>query len=133
MSRLNSSESLQWYGKWTVDGLTLHFFRPRFHNQFLAPAICGQGTAVGRDDKFPVFVGEWNLQTQFNNSLAQWKTLFDIQRYLWATYASGGAFWNIKNLNQDAVDGEGTVQDYWDYMSLLSDGVITTATNSSYC
>ncbi|KAE9371019.1 glycoside hydrolase family 5 protein [Stipitochalara longipes BDJ] len=54
-------------------------------------------------------------------------------QYLWATYASGSAFWNIKTLNRGAVDGEGSVQDYWDYESLLADGVITTVTNSSYC
>jgi glucan 1,3-beta-glucosidase len=51
------------------------------YSQYVAPAICGQGSAAGGDGKFPVFVGEWSLQTQFNNSLSQRKTLFDTQRY----------------------------------------------------
>jgi hypothetical protein len=31
------------------------------------------------------------------NSLAE-KTLFEAQGYSWATFASGGAFWNTKYL-----------------------------------
>jgi len=116
-----------------IDSHIYYFAAAGTYSQYVAPAICGQGAVVGGDEKFPVFVGEWSLQVQFNNTLAERKTLFDTQRYSWATYASGGAFWNIKNLNQAPVNGEGTVQNYWDYESLIADGIITTATNSSYC
>jgi hypothetical protein len=31
------------------------------------------------------------------------------------------------------VDGEGTVGNYWDYMSLIEDGVATLKTDQAYC
>jgi hypothetical protein len=61
------------------------------------------------------------------------KTLFDTQRYTWATYCQGGALWTAKFLGDVAIKGQGTQDDYWDYEGLIDAGVITTATNSSYC
>ncbi|KAL2073884.1 hypothetical protein VTL71DRAFT_11210 [Oculimacula yallundae] len=116
-----------------IDSHVYYFAAAGTYSQYVAPAICGQGSATAGDKKFPVFIGEWSLQTMYNNTLAARKTLFDTQRYSWANYASGGSFWNVKNLNQDKVDGEGSVQNYWDYMSLIDAGVITSATNASYC
>jgi len=107
-----------------IDSHIYYFAVAGTYSQYVAPAICGQSAIVEGDDTFPVFVGEWSLQVQFNNTLAERKTLFDTLRYSWATYVSGVAFWNIKTLNQDTVSGEGTTQDYRDFESLLDAGVI---------
>jgi glucan 1,3-beta-glucosidase len=31
------------------------------------------------------------------------------------------------------VDGEGTQREYWSYIDLINQGVITKVTNESYC
>jgi glucan 1,3-beta-glucosidase len=116
-----------------IDTHIYYFAAAGTYSQYVAPAICGQGSAAGGDKKFPVFIGEWSLQTQYNNTLANRKTLFDTQRYAWSQYVSGGSFWNIRNKNTASVDGEGSVGNYWDYMSLIDAGVITPQTDSAYC
>lgn len=116
-----------------IDTHIYYFAAAGTYSQYVAPAICGQGAAAGGDGKFPVFIGEWSLQTQYNNTLANRKLLFDTQRYSWALNVAGGSFWNIKNLNTAAVDGEGSVHNYWDYLSMIDDGVITSETTDAYC
>lgn len=54
--------------------------------------------------KFPVSVWKWSLQVRYNNSFAEWKTLFDTLRYAWIQYAQGGAFWTAKSLGDVAAD-----------------------------
>ncbi|KAF8850655.1 glycoside hydrolase [Acephala macrosclerotiorum] len=96
-------------------------------------AICRQASALKGDSKYPVSVGEWSLQTMYNNTYANRKTLFDTQRYAWATNAQGGAFWTAKFYGDVAIDGQGTQGDYWNFEGLINSGVITTTTNASYC
>lgn len=66
-----------------------------------------------------MFVGEWScgLCTVM---------LFDTQGYAWATYVQVGAFWTAKFLGDTKADGEWT-------QGLIDEGVITSATNASYC
>ena len=69
----------------------------------------------------------------YNNTLAARKTIFDTQRYAWQKYISGGSFWTAVSYDNAAVDGEGTVADYWSYIGLIDAGVITKSTSESYC
>ena len=100
--------------------------------EYIAPATCGEAQA-GSDHKFPVFVGEWSLQTMYNNTFAGRKTLYDTQRYAWQQYLSGSSFWNVWSDAPAAVDGQGTQADYWSLIDLINEGVATKATNASYC
>ncbi len=45
-------------------------------SQYVAPAICGQASVVKGESKLPVFVGEWSLQNEYNNTFENRKTLF---------------------------------------------------------
>ncbi|KAH7053422.1 putative glucan 1,3-beta-glucosidase A [Macrophomina phaseolina] len=116
-----------------IDSHVYYFAASGVYSQYVAPAICGQAAALPGKGKFPVFVGEWALQTAYNNTFDNRKTIFDTQRYAWQKYASGGAFWTARSLSTTAVDGEGIQEDYWSYIGLQEAGVITSQTNSSYC
>jgi hypothetical protein len=69
----------------------------------------------------------------YNNTLDTRKTIFDTQRYAWNKYLAGGAFWNGVSYATAKVDGEGTQREYWSYIDLINQGVITKVTNESYC
>lgn len=101
--------------------------------QSVPAAVCTQGAAAAGDHKFPVFIGEWSLQSLSNNTFAFRKTLFDTQRYAWAEYAHGGAFWTANFKGNTSVNGEGTQNDYWNYLGLTDAGVITKSTDAAYC
>ncbi|KAH8644972.1 hypothetical protein IG631_02436 [Alternaria alternata] len=92
---------------------------------YVNPAVCGQAQYIAQETKFPVFVGEWSLQAMYNNTLNTRKTIFDTQRYAWNKYLAGGAFWNGVSYATAKVDGEGTQREYWSYIDLINQGVIT--------
>ncbi|KAL1303070.1 hypothetical protein AAFC00_006515 [Neodothiora populina] len=115
------------------DSHVYYFAAAGTYSQYVNPAVCGQAQYIAQETTFPVFIGEWSLQTMYNNSLAGRKTIFDTQRYAWQKYVSGGTFWTAVSYSTAAVDGEGTQREYWSYIDLINQGVITTQTNSSYC
>lgn len=115
------------------DSHVYYFAASGTYSKWVVPAICGQASYLAEETTFPVFVGEWSLQVMYNNSLEYRKTIFDTQRYTWQNYLAGGSFWNAVSYSTAAVDGEGTQRDYWSYTDLISAGVITAQTNSSYC
>jgi glucan 1,3-beta-glucosidase len=119
-----------------IDSHIYFFAASGAYSQYIAPAICGQAKQIGEGDgKFPVFIGEWSLQTLYNNSLAYRKTLYDTQVYAYNKYAAGGAFWNFRMLNDvDTVDGEGRLQDYWSWSAIADAGIPSAGgVNGSYC
>ena len=108
--------------------------------RYVAPAVCGQAKEVATGDgKFPVFIGEWSLQSLYNNTLENRKVLYDTQIYAYSTYGSGGAFWNGKMLNsKDDVDGikeeRGTLQDYWSWERIADAGIPSkNGVSGSFC
>jgi hypothetical protein len=117
-----------------IDSHIYFFAASGVYANYVAPAICGQAQYSAGDSKFPVFIGEWSLQTLYNNTLAGRKTIYDTQVYAYQKYVSGGAFWNAKMINNTAaVDGEGITSDYWSWELLADAGVVTPTLNSSYC
>ncbi|KAJ5669569.1 hypothetical protein N7462_010639 [Penicillium macrosclerotiorum] len=117
-----------------IDMHVYYFAASGVYSQWATGAICGQASQLGGDGKFPVYVGEWALQTLYSNSYANRKTLFDTQRYAWSYYVQGGSFWNIKHNSSAVVSGQGTQRDYWSYERLIDAGVITkAASNQTYC
>jgi len=116
-----------------IDSHVYYFAASGIYGQYVTPAICGQAQFTAGDGKFPVFVGEFSLQTLYNNTFANRKTIYDTQKYAWSKYMAGGAFWEIKLNNTAAVDGEGTQPNYWSFEGLIDAGVVTSTLNSSYC
>lgn len=57
---------------------------------YVKPALCGQARFIANQTKFPNFVGEWSLQTTYNNTFAGREEIFNTQRYAWNEYLSGG-------------------------------------------
>ncbi|KAK6083951.1 hypothetical protein SCUP515_01647 [Seiridium cupressi] len=108
----------------------------RFSTTFCAAILMGVSTAaayIAEETTFPVFVGEWSLQVLYNNTLDGRKTIFDTQRYAWQKCVAGGAFWTAVSYSVATVDGEGTKRDYWSYIDLINEAVITIVANSGYC
>ncbi|KAG9527081.1 glycoside hydrolase, partial [Aureobasidium melanogenum] len=116
-----------------IDTHIYYFAAAGVYSGYAVPAICGQASAAPGDGKFPVFIGEWSLQTLYNNTYANREELFNTQRYAWSHYVQGGAFWGAVFNGTAAVDGEGTQRDYWDYTGLIDAGVINSPTNQTYC
>ena len=82
-----------------------------------AKSAAGTGT-------FPVLIGEWSLEAEFNNKLELRKKVFDAGRYLFDRYVQGSCFWAGKVLSAEKIRGEGVRRDYWSYSHLIKDGVI---------
>jgi hypothetical protein len=117
-----------------IDTHVYYFAASGVYSQWANGAICGQASVVGGDGKFPVYIGEWALQTLYSNTFKNRMSLFNTQRYAWSHYASGGSFWNIKHNSSAAVDGQGTQRDYWSYERLIDAGVIhKPLSNTTYC
>ncbi|THX17621.1 glycoside hydrolase [Aureobasidium pullulans] len=96
------------------------------YSQYTPGAVCGQAKWISNFDKFPNFVGEWSLQIRFNNTFSDRENNFNVQRFAFDKYASGGAFWNVHSHSAAAVSGEGTQRDYWSYVDLIDQGVVKT-------
>ena len=63
-----------------IDSHIYFFAAAGAYSQYIAPAVCGQAKYIGQGDgKFPVFIGEWSLQSLYNNTLANRKSLYDTQ------------------------------------------------------
>lgn len=76
------------------------------------------------DGVFPVFIGEWAIQTGGNNSLADRKHNLQVAQYAWNKYAHGSAMWNGRHFGNVAVPGEGVLRDYWNYEDFIDMGFI---------
>jgi hypothetical protein len=86
----------------------LYFFAAAgVYANFVPEITCGQASAIKPDD-FPVFIGEFSLQSLYNNSLALRQELYESQVYSFANYLSGSAFWTARFKGVNPVDGEGT-------------------------
>jgi hypothetical protein len=57
--------------------------------------IC-QETANRRADGFNVFIGEFSLQAQLDNTLAGRQAVYDSQVRAFQQYLSGGTFWTAR-------------------------------------
>ncbi|KAI5248970.1 glycoside hydrolase [Aureobasidium subglaciale] len=121
-----------------IDSHVYYFAAAGTYSQFVAPAVCGQAAFIAESSKFPNFIGEWSLQTMYNNSLAvsTRQEIFNTQRYAWSKYVSGGSFWTAVSYSTALVDGEGTQRDYWSYIDLINEGVIkpeSAFNGTAYC
>ncbi|KAH7394439.1 glycoside hydrolase superfamily [Pyrenochaeta sp. MPI-SDFR-AT-0127] len=95
--------------------------------------ICSQAQAIGSDKKFPIFVGEWAIQTVANNKLANRAKNLNTGLYAFDKYTRGSSYWNGKFLGNNSVVGEGTQADYWNYSAFIDLGIVDRSQGQQYC
>lgn len=69
-----------------------YFAAAGVYANYVNPAVCGQAQFIAEQTKFPNFVGEWSLQTRYNNTFAGREEIFNTERYAWNEYLSGGSW-----------------------------------------
>ena len=80
-------------------------------------------------------MGEWSLQSQYNNTFAGRKLNYQTQAYAYSHYLQGGSSWNAKHNSSVKVDGQGVQSDYWSLEKLIAAGVVNEGgkLDSVYC
>lgn len=86
--------------------------------------ICSDAKATPGDGKFPTFVGEWSIQTVYNNSFALRERNLNVGLAAFYKYSHGGSYWTWKFSGNATVDGQGTQADYWNYKGFADSGYI---------
>ncbi|KAL4890518.1 glycoside hydrolase superfamily [Aspergillus ambiguus] len=95
--------------------------------------ICKDAVASRGDGKFPVFVGEWSVQAQINNTFASRKKNLQTGLAAWKKYTRGSAYWTAKFTGNGTIDGQGTQADYWNYETFIDLGYTTSTANAVHC
>jgi aryl-phospho-beta-D-glucosidase BglC (GH1 family) len=111
-----------------------YYFAGRGANSATAQdLICSDAKNSVGDGKFPVFIGEWSIQTEFNNKFDNRPKLLNTGLYAFNKYDHGSAYWTAKFSGAAVVDGEGTQADYWNYSAFIALGLIDPAEGSAWC
>jgi aryl-phospho-beta-D-glucosidase BglC (GH1 family) len=86
--------------------------------------MTADGEEAASDGTFPVFVGEWAVQTSTNNTYASRRAVFEHGLATWAKNTRGSAYWNVKYSGNAPVEGEGTQAEYWDFRQFVDSGYL---------
>ncbi|KAF2127043.1 glycoside hydrolase family 5 protein [Dothidotthia symphoricarpi CBS 119687] len=95
--------------------------------------ICSDAKSSASDSKFPVFVGEWSIQTAANNKFANRAKNLNTGLYAFGKFTQGSAYWSARVNGSGKVDGEGVQGDYWSYLSFIAMGIINPSQGRQYC
>lgn len=85
------------------------------------------------DGKFPVFAGEWEIQTVSDNLFSTRAENLNTGLYAFAKYTHGSAYWTAKFSGTATVVVQGTQADYWSYEDFISLGYVNRASGAQYC
>ncbi|VUC30681.1 unnamed protein product [Clonostachys rosea] len=95
--------------------------------------ICKNAKEAQGSGKFPVFVGEWSMQTLYNNTLASRAMILNAGLEAWSKYTQGSSYWTAQFTGNATVAGEGIQADYWSLLSLIRSGLVAPLTDSGFC
>lgn len=95
--------------------------------------ICSDAKTSAGDGKFPVFIGEWSIQTVYDNLYSMRKRNLNAGLYAWTKYVQGSTYWTAKFSGNATVDGQGTQADYWNFEKFISLGYIDPSSGAQYC
>ncbi|KAI1864096.1 uncharacterized protein JN550_009116 [Neoarthrinium moseri] len=95
--------------------------------------ICNDAKEAQGSGKFPVYTGEWSIQTLYNNTLASRAEIINAGLFAWGKYTQGSSFWTGRFTGNTSVNGEGTQADYWSLEALIKSNLIQSLVNSDYC
>ncbi|KAL3481820.1 glycoside hydrolase superfamily [Aspergillus californicus] len=93
-------------------------------SQNIASYICSDAAESPGDGKFPVYIGEWSIQAEFDNTLSGRQHALNTGLYAFAAHTRGSSYWTAKFFGNATVDGEGTQADYWNYMTFVRQGMV---------
>lgn len=99
----------------------------------LTDYICEDALSTSGDGKFPVFVGEWSIQAELDNTLASREKNLQTGLVAWKQHAQGSAYWTAKFSGNATVSGQGTQQDYWNYETFVKLGYTKSSTEAAQC
>lgn len=99
----------------------------------ITDAICSDAENGAGDGKFPVYIGEWSIQTEFNNTFASRQHSLNTGLYAFSQHAQGSSYWTAKFSGKNPVDGEGVQSDYWNYMTWIDQGMINPEEAADVC
>ncbi|TIA64730.1 endo-beta-1,3-glucanase [Aureobasidium pullulans] len=85
---------------------------------------CTDAKDAAGDGRFPIFVGEWSIEAQYNNTFSARQKLLAYGLTAFSKHTSGSAYWTAKvaGPNDNKVDGQGTRSDYWSYEKFIDLG-----------
>ncbi|KAI4686920.1 uncharacterized protein J4E84_005291 [Alternaria hordeiaustralica] len=95
--------------------------------------ICSDAKASAGDGKFPVFIGEWSIETVADNKFANRQKNLNTGLYAFAKYTRGSAYWTAKFFGNVPVAGEGVQGDYWNYSAFIDMGIVKPGESAKYC
>ncbi|KAK2792310.1 hypothetical protein FQN52_003787 [Onygenales sp. PD_12] len=95
--------------------------------------ICSDAKLSQGDGKFPVFIGEWSIQTVANNKFENRRKNLNAGLYAFGKYTRGSAYWTARFFGNVAVDGEGVQGDYWNFEEFIDLGYINPVEGAEYC
>ncbi|KAI9708499.1 MAG: hypothetical protein M1820_003960 [Bogoriella megaspora] len=110
-----------------------YFVNPLATAENLPTFICSDAKSSAGDGKFPVFIGEWCIQTLFGNSFSFRKQNVNAGLHAFSKYASGSSYWTAKYLGNGTVLGEGTQEDYWNFETFIDLDYINPSDGAAYC
>ncbi|KAL3426553.1 hypothetical protein PVAG01_00062 [Phlyctema vagabunda] len=99
----------------------------------VSSVICSDAKASAGDGKFPVFVGEWSIQTDSNNLFSTRAKNLNTGLYAFAKYTHGSAYWTAKFSGNVPVAGQGVQGDYWNYLTFINLGYVQPSTGAAFC
>lgn len=106
--------------------------RPTDSNN-VSSVICSDAKASVGDGKFPVFIGEWSIQTVSNNLFSNRAKNLNTGLYAFNKYDHGSTYWNAKHFGTDPVAGQGIQADYWNFETFISLGYVHPCSGAAYC
>ncbi|KNG51722.1 hypothetical protein TW65_01119 [Stemphylium lycopersici] len=95
--------------------------------------ICSDAKSSPGDGKFPVFIGEWSIETASDNKFANRKKNLNTGLYAFAKYTRGSAYWTAKFYGNVPVAGQGVQGDYWNYSDFIDMGILKPSEGAQYC
>jgi aryl-phospho-beta-D-glucosidase BglC (GH1 family) len=95
--------------------------------------ICSDAKSVAANSSFPVFVGEWAMQTVSDNRFVDRRKNLNTGLYAWKKYAQGSAYWTARMSGNVSVVGEGLQGDYWNFEGFVDMGIVHEAEGARYC
>ncbi|KAL5355910.1 putative cellulase [Aspergillus floccosus] len=101
--------------------------------QNITSYICADAEDIVGDGKFPIYVGEWSIQAESNNSFAGREKALNTGLYVFAKHTQGSSYWTAKFFSNATVDGQGTKGDYWNYMTWIEKDMIHPEQAADVC
>ncbi|KAL4889836.1 putative cellulase [Aspergillus ambiguus] len=92
--------------------------------QNITSYICSDAEDAAGDGKFPVYIGEWSIQAELNNTFADREIALNTGLYAFAKHTQGSSYWTAKFFSNATVNGQGTKGDYWNYMTWVEKDMI---------